>query len=254
MPFPEDQKENVLRPASVSHATIWDMADQKASQSAPVAQKSKNVLPTTPLIDCRSAKGTPYKCAPPYTLVVPIPPTTALNMRTPEYSWAHGLFLALHAMKLAFENMTGGETQSLLEAAEQLDTYRRIYRVSSTPPARHYLAKCRALRRFEAYGPTIGRLEEVCRRRAARKGQEHVDTWRFLCPHLLALWQKAPRICERPPFTRRPPPYTRLDRNWGEPREVATDAHPMGNMDIFNLRCRSRVRPAADHVSGATLL
>ena len=154
MPFPEDQKENVLRPASVSHATIWDMADQKASQSAPVAQKSKNVLPTTPLIDCRSAKGTPYKCAPPYTLVVPIPPTTALNMRTPEHAWSHGLFLALHALKLAFENMTGGEPLSLAESAEHLDTYRRIYCASSTAPARHYLANCRVLHGLEAYGPT----------------------------------------------------------------------------------------------------
>ena len=54
--LPAEQKEYILRPASLFYVTIWDMAHQKASQSAPVVKKSKNVLPTTPLMDCVSSK------------------------------------------------------------------------------------------------------------------------------------------------------------------------------------------------------
>ena len=154
-PFPTEQKEYLLRPATPSYVTVWDMVDQKASQSAPIVKKSRNVLPPTPLMERMSSKGTRYKCAPPYTLVVPIPPTKSLNTRTPEESWAHGLFLALHSMKLAFEHVTGGAPMPLPVAAEQLDSYRRIYRVQSTPPARHFLANCRVLHGMPTDGPTV---------------------------------------------------------------------------------------------------
>ena len=79
----------------------------------------------------------------------------ALNMRTPEYAWAQGLFLALHSMKLAFENVTGGASLTLPEAAAQLDSYRRIFRVQTTPPARHYMSNCRVFHGMVSDGPAV---------------------------------------------------------------------------------------------------
>ena len=153
--IPADQKEYVLRPITTSYASVWDLPEHLITQSAPVVKQSRDVLPTTPVISYRSSKGNQYNCAPPYSLVVPIQPLQTLNVATLEHSWAHSLFLALHSIRLAFENAIGGESITLPDAAKQLDSVRRTFRQNAVPPSDHYMANCRTLHHLPTYGATM---------------------------------------------------------------------------------------------------
>ena len=91
------------------------------------------------MISRKAKRGGVYRFAPPSTLVVPVAYAEALNMSLPEYSWAHGLQLALHALRLAFDNVAGSECITLPEIAQQLDNLRRVHRLTMIPPSLCYL-------------------------------------------------------------------------------------------------------------------
>ena len=95
-----------------------------------------------------------YEWAPPCTLVVPAAYPEAMNLNLLEYSWAQGLQLALHSLRLAIDNVAGGEALPLEVAVEQLDLFRRVQRLSTIPPSDYYLAHCRTLHTAPASGPT----------------------------------------------------------------------------------------------------
>ena len=76
-------------------------------------------------------------------------------MRLPEYSWAQGLLVAVHYLVLAYENNTNCPSMKLEEAAEKLDTLRRVRKLDSAPAAWYYLSNCRSLHSMDVHGPTI---------------------------------------------------------------------------------------------------
>ena len=79
------------------------------------------VIPETPMTTCIGKHGTRHLAATPYTLVVPPAFLEAINPSILAYSWAQSLLVALHSMRLAFENHTGCERMPLEEVAQQLD-------------------------------------------------------------------------------------------------------------------------------------
>ena len=57
-------------------------------------------------------------------------------------------------MRLAFDSVTGGESLPLEVTAEQLDSFRRVHRLTMITLANYYMATCRALHSAGASGPT----------------------------------------------------------------------------------------------------
>ena len=81
----------------------------------------------------KSKSGIVYQMAPPYSLMVPPASPEALKLRLPEYYWAQGLLLALHALLLAYENDATCPSMQLAEAAEKLDSVRRAHKLDMSP-------------------------------------------------------------------------------------------------------------------------
>ncbi|MFM7987930.1 MAG: hypothetical protein ACKPKO_52315, partial [Candidatus Fonsibacter sp.] len=105
--------------------------------------------------EMESKSGILYVLAPPYTLHVPPAFIQAVNIATPEYSWAQSLVVAMHSIKLAFgDNVTYSEIP-LEQAAAELDSLRRQHYLASTTPSSKYdLADCRVLHSRDVTGPT----------------------------------------------------------------------------------------------------
>ena len=57
-------------------------------------------------------------------------------------------------MRLAFDSVTGGESLPLEVTAEQLDSFRRVHRLTMITLANYYMATCRALHAAGASGAT----------------------------------------------------------------------------------------------------
>ena len=77
-----------------------------------------------------------------------------MNLNLPKYAWAQGLVVALHSMLLAVDNKAGCKAMPFNEAAEQLDSFRRVRKLTMIPQSSYYLSNCRTLRIVEASGPT----------------------------------------------------------------------------------------------------
>ena len=84
--------------------------------------------------------------------MVPAAYPEALQLNLFEYAWAQGLQVVLHSLRLAFDNITGGEALPIETAAEELDTFRRVHRLTMISPSDYYLANCRTLHTKGASG------------------------------------------------------------------------------------------------------
>ncbi|MFM7987112.1 MAG: hypothetical protein ACKPKO_48155 [Candidatus Fonsibacter sp.] len=96
-----------------------------------------------------------YELAPPYTLQVPPAFVQAINIATPEYSWAQSLVVAMHSIRIAFEDTVTYSEIPLEQVADELGSLRRRHCwASTTPSSKYYLANCRVLHSREVSGPT----------------------------------------------------------------------------------------------------
>ena len=98
--FPPHQTEYVLQPPIQSYQSVLNTPEQQTSQYSSVVTKYARLLPDTPMIVWKSKQGIIYRIAPPYTLVVPQSYPEAMNLNMPEYSWAQGLIVASHSLRL----------------------------------------------------------------------------------------------------------------------------------------------------------
>ena len=89
-----------------------------------------------------------------YTLVVPTAYPEVVNINTPEFPWAQGWMVALHAFRYAYNNVSGYESMPLGVAAKQLDTFRRAHNLTMIPPSDYYMAIYRTLHTEEVSRPT----------------------------------------------------------------------------------------------------
>ena len=71
--------------------------------------------------------------------------------------------MALHSLRLAFDSVSAYDPTPCEHSAEQLGTFRRVYRLTIIPPSDYYMAKCRTLRTVDAPSPTavVGRKRYV---------------------------------------------------------------------------------------------
>ena len=103
-PFPWSRTTAPLIVPVQTFTSVWDTPEQRATQYSPVVTKYARALPDTPMVKWKSKGGILYELAPPYTLQVPLGFVQALNIATPEYSWAQSLVVAMHSIKLAYED------------------------------------------------------------------------------------------------------------------------------------------------------
>ncbi len=106
------------------------------------------------MIDWKSSKGTVFRIAPPYTLIVPHAYPEAMNLNMPEYSWAQGLIVASHSLRYVFCGNPSCDSMSLAAAAEQSDAIRRTHNLTMIPSSEYYMANCRVLHSVDVPGPT----------------------------------------------------------------------------------------------------